>query len=272
MVEQDTRDETRAELSYDRSGDQFSRSYRDFTLRIYDAGELVFERELTCGRALLAGRLRAKARRSRCATSTAAGPRCSSTSTRAAPTAAGSRSCTARTATRTRGARRTGGRSVRGSRTWAAATRSSSRTTTGFLGPYGCASCWRYLPHVWRFDDGELPRRHAPLPGAGPARLEEAAAQVLPRERERRRRQAGAGRLRRDAVPPGSARVRAGASCGARCAAASSTTGAAGTTSARAGIAIRSGCGASCARPATARSAAPRRYRPSPRGRRGGGR
>ena len=50
VVERDTRGETRAELSYDRSGDEFSRSYRDFTVRIYDADELVFERELTCGR------------------------------------------------------------------------------------------------------------------------------------------------------------------------------------------------------------------------------
>jgi hypothetical protein len=25
-----------------------------------------------------------------------------------------------------------------------------------FLEPYGCNFCWRYLPHVWRFDHGEF--------------------------------------------------------------------------------------------------------------------
>ena len=50
VVEQDARDGTRAELSYDRSGDRFNRSYRDFALSVYDDGELVLERELaTCG-------------------------------------------------------------------------------------------------------------------------------------------------------------------------------------------------------------------------------
>jgi hypothetical protein len=25
-----------------------------------------------------------------------------------------------------------------------------------FLKPYGCAACWHYLPHVWRFDRGDF--------------------------------------------------------------------------------------------------------------------
>ena len=50
VVEKDARDGTRAELTYDRSGDRFNPSYRDFALSVYDDGELVLERGLaTCG-------------------------------------------------------------------------------------------------------------------------------------------------------------------------------------------------------------------------------
>ena len=50
VVEKDARDGTRAELAYDRGGDRFNPSYRDFALSVYDDGELVLEGELaTCG-------------------------------------------------------------------------------------------------------------------------------------------------------------------------------------------------------------------------------
>ena len=50
VVEKDSRDGTRAELSYERSGDQFSQSYRDLSLRIYEGSDLVMDRALaTCG-------------------------------------------------------------------------------------------------------------------------------------------------------------------------------------------------------------------------------
>ena len=36
VTEEDARGGTRAEFSYDRRGDEFSRTYRDFALRIYE--------------------------------------------------------------------------------------------------------------------------------------------------------------------------------------------------------------------------------------------
>ena len=51
VVETHSRGEIRAELRYDRSGDEFNESYRDFVLRIYEGEQLVFdERIADCGR------------------------------------------------------------------------------------------------------------------------------------------------------------------------------------------------------------------------------
>ena len=51
VVEGDARGGMRAELSYDRTGDAFTTSYRDFRLRVFEGGEQVLDRRLaTCGR------------------------------------------------------------------------------------------------------------------------------------------------------------------------------------------------------------------------------
>jgi hypothetical protein len=173
VVERDTRGETRAELSYDRSGDQFDRSYRDFTVRIHDAGELVFERELTCGR--------------RC--SPAGFERKRSIALRdldgggaevLVDLYSGGAYCCWITVVY----RADGDTYVRSSKSWGPKRPRLTNLAGGhpefishddrLLGPYGCASCWRYLPHVWRFDDGgfrDVTRRFPGQVGPGSKKL-----------------------------------------------------------------------------------------------------
>ena len=154
-VERNTRGDTRAELSYDRSGDEFNRSYRDFTVRIYDGDELVFERELTCGR--------------RC--SPARFERGSSIAVRdldggdpevVVDLYSGGAYCCWLTVVY----RADGDSYARSSKNWGPKRPRFENLGGGrpefishddsFLDPYGCAACWRYLPHVWRFDDGKF--------------------------------------------------------------------------------------------------------------------
>lgn len=155
VVERDTRGEMRAELSYDRSGDEFSRSYRDLTVRVYDGAELVLERELTCGR--------------RC--SPAGFERRRSVSLRdldgGGPEvlvdlySGGAYCCWVTVVYRADGSTY-----ARSSKNWGPKRPRLANLGGGrpefishddrFLDPYGCGFCWSYLPHVWRFDGGEF--------------------------------------------------------------------------------------------------------------------
>ena len=153
IVERDARGEVRAELSYDRSGDEFSRTYRDLALKIYEDDVLVADREIACGR--------------RCAP--AGFGRSRSVSVRnldgGAPEvlvdlySGGAYCCWL-----TQVYRESGDSYARTPMNWGPKRPQLTQLGGGqpeflshddsFLKPYGCAACWRYLPHVWRFDDG----------------------------------------------------------------------------------------------------------------------
>ena len=155
ITERDTRGDTRVELSYDRTGDEFTRSYDDFTLRIYEGEEVAFERQFDCGR--------------RC--SPAGFERKRSITLRdldgGGPEAlvdlytGGAYCCWVTFVYRARGET-----FARSSKNWGPKQAQLANLGGGdpefishddrFLDPYGCAACWRYLPHVWRFDDGEF--------------------------------------------------------------------------------------------------------------------
>lgn len=164
MTEQDERDGTRAEFSYDRRGDEFNRTYRDFALQIYQDDALVFERELTsCCRGYQPASLGRKP----------------SISVRdldgGEPEVlidfyTGGAYCCWLTAVY----RQNGATYERSSKSWGPKRQRLTDLAGGpgpefvshddsFLKPYGCNFCWRYLPHVWRFDDGkfrEVTRRY----------------------------------------------------------------------------------------------------------------
>ena len=156
VVEKDSRHGTRAELSYDRSGDQFSQSYKDFSLRIYEGSDLVVDRELaTCGS---------------CRHYAPAGfGRTSSVQVRdldgGQPEVlvnlytGGAYCCWLTLVYR-------GDTYAPTSKNWGPKKPRLVHLGGGrpeflshddrFLKPYGCNSCWRSLPHVWRFDEGKL--------------------------------------------------------------------------------------------------------------------
>jgi hypothetical protein len=168
VVEHDTRGDMRAELSYDRTGKEFSRSYRDFTVRIYDGAELVFERELSCGRRCSPAGFERK--RSIALRDLDGGGR----EVLVDLYSGGAYCCWL-----TMVYRADGGTYARSSKNWGPKRRRLANLGGGrpefishddrFLDPYGCAWCWRYLPHVWRFQDGKFrdvtrrfPRQVAP--------------------------------------------------------------------------------------------------------------
>ena len=156
VVEKDSRDGTRAELSYERSGDQFSQSYGDLSLRIYEGPDLVMDRELaTCGS---------------CRRYAPAGfGRTSSVKVRdldgGRPEVlvdlytGGAYCCWLTLVYR-------GDTYSQTSKNWGPKRPRLVNLGGGrpeflshddrFLKPYGCNACWRYLPHVWRFDEGKL--------------------------------------------------------------------------------------------------------------------
>jgi hypothetical protein len=161
VTERDARDGTRAELSYDRSGDGFTTSYRDFRIRVYEDGEPVTERQLAaCGR--------------RCRRYAPAGfERSRSVRVRdlngGAPEVlvdfdTGGGYCCRQTTV----LRRTDAGYALSRKTWGPKRRELRDVGDGpaleflshddrFLTPYGCAFCWRHLPHVWRFGrDGKF--------------------------------------------------------------------------------------------------------------------
>ena len=153
VTERDARGDTRAELTYDRSGDELNRTYRDFMLRIYEDDALLLERELTCGRRCApAGfeRSRSVAVRNLDGGTpevlvdvyTGGAYCCWVTHVHRAANESYSRT------SQNWGPKRPKLKQLGGGRPEFVSHDDS------FLRPYGCAACWRYLPHVWRFDQG----------------------------------------------------------------------------------------------------------------------
>lgn len=163
VVERDSRDGTSAELTYDRRGDEFNRSYRDFALRISEDGAVVFERDLTtCCHGYEPARF----------------GRSSSVTVRdldgGEPEVlvdfyTGGAYCCWLTSVY----RPTGDTYAHSQKNWGPKRQQLTNIGGGppeflshddsFLKPYGCNFCWRYLPHVWRFEAGkfrDVTRRH----------------------------------------------------------------------------------------------------------------
>ena len=156
VVEKDSGGGTRAELAYKRTGDQFNRSYSDFSLRIYEGSQLVMDRELAtcrkCKRYAPAG----FGRTSSVNVSDLDGGQ---------PEVVvnlytgGAYCCWLTLIYR-------GGSYSQTSKNWGPKRSRFVNLGGGrpeflshddrFLKPYGCNACWRYLPHVWRFEDGNL--------------------------------------------------------------------------------------------------------------------
>jgi hypothetical protein len=180
VAETHSRGEIRAELAYNRSGDEFNESYRDFVLRIHEGEQLVFdERIADCGR--------------RCRRYAPANfGRSRSIAVRDLDGGAhevvvdfytgGAYCCWLTTAFRAKD-----DTYAESSHNWGPKRQRLVQLgggppeylahDDGFLGPYGCAFCWRFLPHVWRFDEGEFRDVTRRFPG-----------QVRPSSRKLRRR------------------------------------------------------------------------------------
>ena len=157
VTERDASGSTRAELSYARSGDELNPSFRDFAVRIYENSVLVFERELgSCCRGYAPARF---GRRPSIAVEDLDG---------GGPEAVidfytgGAYCCWLTFVYRARG-----DTYARTSHNWGPKRQRLDDFVGGsqpeflahddsFLEPYGCNFCWRYLPHVWRFDGGDL--------------------------------------------------------------------------------------------------------------------
>jgi hypothetical protein len=151
VTERDSRGATRAELSYDRSGDGFTTTYRHFRIRVLESGEKALDRMLTCGR--------------RCAP--AGYGRSRSIHVRdlngGRPEAlvdldTGGGYCCFVTVVE----RRAGRGYATSSKSWGPKRATLENAGAGrglefishddrLLSPYGCNFCWRFLPHVWRF-------------------------------------------------------------------------------------------------------------------------
>ena len=157
VTEEDARGGTRAEFSYDRRGDEFSRTYRDFALRIYEDDALVFERDLTscCRGYEPAGFGRRPSVTVR--DLDGAGPEVLLDFY-----SGGAYCCWVTLVYRPRG-----DTYAHSSKNWGPKHENLVDLSGGagpeflshddsFLKPYGCNFCWHYLPHVWRFDDGEF--------------------------------------------------------------------------------------------------------------------
>lgn len=178
IVERDARDGTSAELSYDRRGDEFNRTYRDFVLTIYEGEALVFERDLTrCCRGYQPAYLGRKP-------SIAVRDLDGDEPEVLIDFYTGGAYCCWLTVVY----RPIGETYERSAKSWGPKRQRLTDLAGGpgpefvshddsFLRPYGCSFCWRYLPHVWRFDDGtfrDVTRRY---PG-----------RVRPRSKKLRRR------------------------------------------------------------------------------------
>jgi hypothetical protein len=189
VTEKDASGGTRAELSYERKGDEFSRTYSDFSVKIYEDDALVFERNLT----------------SCCRGYEPAGfGRHSSVTVRDldgdAPEVlidfytGGAYCCWLTFAYRPHG-----DTYARSSKNWGPKPRELVDLNGGadflshddsFLEPYGCNFCSRFLPHLWRFDDGDFRDVTRQYPG-----------QVRPKSRKLRRKYFRASRRGNDVKP-----------------------------------------------------------------------
>jgi hypothetical protein len=163
VVEQHARDGTRAELRYDRSGDELDRTYRDFSVRIFEDEALVFEQELTgCCRGWAPAGFERK-RSIAVRDLDGGGPEVVTDFY-----TGGAYCCWLSHVYRARGESY-----VRSSKSWGPKRPQLTNVGGGhpeflahddrFLRPYGCNWCWRFLPHVWRFDEGQfrdVTRRH----------------------------------------------------------------------------------------------------------------
>lgn len=155
VTERAGRDGTRAELSYDRRGDEFNRSYRDFRIRVYESGELRFSGRLAnCGRPCRRYAPARFGRRPSVAVRDLNGGR---------PEVlvdfdTGGGYCCWTTVV----VRRAGDRYARSSKNWGPKRPLLKDVGRGtrpefisfddrLLAPYGCSACWRSLRHVWRF-------------------------------------------------------------------------------------------------------------------------
>ena len=155
VVERDERDATRAELSYDRTGDEFNRTYRDFQLRIFEDDVLVTEREIACGRRCAPAGLE-RSRSVAVRDLDAGGPEV------LVDLYSGGAYCCWLTHVYSPGSTSYS----HASKNWGPKRPQLTQLGGGrpefishddsFLRPYGCAVCWRYLPHIWRFGDAKF--------------------------------------------------------------------------------------------------------------------
>ena len=157
VTEQDARGGLRAELTYDRSGDEFNRAYRDFAVRIYEDDALVFEHELgSCCRGYAPAGFERK-RSVAVRDLDGGGPEV------VVDFYTGGAYCCwltfvyrARSDTYARSSKSWGPKRQRLQNLGDGPRPEFLAHDDSFLRPYGCNFCWRYLPRVWRFDDGEF--------------------------------------------------------------------------------------------------------------------
>ena len=160
VVERAQRGDTRAELSYDRRGDGVNATYRDFRLRIYEVDAIVVNTPLAnCGTRC---RRYAPARFGRRDSIRVRDLNGGAPEVLVDFYTGGAYCCWLTVAYRAKGESYTGT-----AQTWGPKRPRLTNVGGGrpefisfddsFLGPYGCAACWRYLPHVWRFgEDGKF--------------------------------------------------------------------------------------------------------------------
>jgi len=190
VTERDAQGRIRAELSYDRRGDEFSRTYRDFALRIFEDDAVVFERALTsCCRGYEPAYFGRKP-------SVAVGDLDGGEpEVRIEFYTGGAYCCWLTSVYRPRD-----DTYAHSSHNWGPKKQRLVPLGGGppeflshddsFLKPYGCNFCWRYLPHVWRFDDGKFRDVTRQYPG-----------QVRPKSRRLRRKYSRASNRGDDVKP-----------------------------------------------------------------------
>jgi len=160
VTERDSADGTRAELRYERTGSDLAPDYRNFRLRIWEGKDLVVDHPLancgkSCRRYAPAGFGRSRSIHVRDLDG-------GKPEVVVNLYTGGSYCCWMTTAYRARQgtyfgtAQNWGPKRPRMEDAGGNALPEFLSFDDSFLGPYGCATCWRYLPHVWRFDSGKF--------------------------------------------------------------------------------------------------------------------
>jgi hypothetical protein len=177
VTERDASGGTRAELSYDRKGDEFSRTYSDFALKIYEDDVLVFEPDLT---SCCSGYQ--PARRGRKSSATVRNLDGGEPEVLVDFYTGGAYCCWLTSVYRPRG-----DTYAHSQKNWGPKRARLTNLGGGppeflshddrFLEPYGCNFCFHYLPHIWRFREGEFRDVTRKYPG-----------QVRPKSRKLRRK------------------------------------------------------------------------------------